>query len=307
MLRFIVNPAAKSGRGLECMDQISRALDKAGAAYEVYETKGPGHIAHLAAELAQKGTSLLGIVGGDGTLNELVSQNPAALPPILYVPYGSGNDFARGIRLKVNAENAPAIAVDSSSLSPAPVDIGQAVVAGSKPRRFLVSGGIGFDAAVCFDLEKGKVKKNLNRFHLGFLSYLVLGIKNMLSCPLAEGELIINDGEERIIINNLAFMSAQNLPYEGGGFYFAPKAVSHDGKLDLCIMTAKNHFRFILLLIGSVLKGRHIKMKGVRYIQCKKAHLILDRELPVHTDGEAIAHTRDIIFQTDSATISVMQ
>lgn len=307
MLRFIVNPAAKSGRGRDCMDQISKSLDLAGVEYEVYETEAPGHAGHLAVQLAEKGTTLLGVVGGDGTLNELVSVDPSSLPPVFYVPYGSGNDFARGIKLKVNADNAPSLAVNSSSLKASPVDIGQAIVENGIPHRFLVSGGIGFDAAVCFDLEKGTVKKKLNRLHLGFLSYLILGIKNMLTCPLAEGTLNINDGEEILPIKHLAFMSAQNLPYEGGGFYFAPRAVSHDGKLDLCVMTAKNHFRFILLLIGTVLKGRHIKMKGVHYIQCRKARLTLDRALPVHTDGETIAYTNDVIFQTDSAAISVLQ
>lgn len=307
MLRFIVNPAAKSWRGRECMESIAEALDEARVPYESVETTAPGQIGRLAEDLSGKDTHLLGVIGGDGTLDELVRGNTALYPPIFYVPYGSGNDFARGINLAVNKENAPALAVDPSSLTPKPVDIGRAQAKGQPLRRFIVSGGIGFDAAVCWDLENGKVKSFLNKLRLGRLSYLVIGAINMLTCPLAGGELIINDGEKTIPVKRLAFMSAQNLPYEGGGFYFAPKAVSHDGLIDLCVVMPRNHFMFIFYLVCSLFKGAHIKRKGVTYIQCRSARLKLDRPLYYHTDGEIGEATDEIEFRTDDATIRILQ
>ncbi|MBO4839412.1 MAG: hypothetical protein J5493_08620 [Lachnospiraceae bacterium] len=307
MLRFIVNPAARSWHGRECMEKIGKALDAAGIPYEAVETKAPRQVGILAEKLSGPDTEMLGVIGGDGTLNELVSGNTAAYSPIFYVPYGSGNDFARGIGLKVNEENAPALAVDHSSLTPKTVDIGFAHAKGQPARRFIVSGGIGFDAAVCWDLEKGGIKKALNKIHLGKLTYLVYGIKNLLTCPLAHGELILNDGEKTLPIRRLAFMSAQNLPYEGGGFYFAPKAVSHDGLIDLCIVTPRNHFMFIVYLACSLFQGAHLKRKRVTYIQCRSAKLKLDRPLYYHTDGEIGDAVDEIEFRTDPATIRVMQ
>ena len=308
MLRFIVNPAAKSWRGRSCMEKIAAALEAASIPFEVVETSRPKETGLLAEQLSEKAdTKVLGVIGGDGTLDELVDGNTALYPPIFYVPFGSGNDFARGIGLKVNSDNAPQLAVDMSSLSPRPVDIGCCQAKGQDVRRFIVSGGIGYDAAVCWDLEKGKVKRVLNRIHLGRLCYLVVGIKNLFTCPLAEGTLIINDGEETIPIRNLAFMSAQNLPFEGGGFHFAPKALAHDGLIDLCIVMPRNHAMFIFYLFCSLFKGAHIKRKGVRYIQCRSARLSLKQPLHYHTDGEIGEATSEIEFRTDDASIRVMQ
>ena len=308
MLRFIVNPAAKSWRGRSCMERIAAALEAASVPFEAVETSHPKETGKLAEQLSLKpDTRILGVIGGDGTLDELVDGNTALYPPIFYVPFGSGNDFARGIGLKINSDNAPQLAVDMSSLSPRPVDIGYCRAKGQDARRFIVSGGIGYDAAVCWDLEKGKVKRILNRIHLGRLCYLVVGIKNLLTCPLAEGTLIINDGEETIPIRNLAFMSAQNLPFEGGGFHFAPKALAHDGLIDLCIVMPRNHAMFIFYLFCSLFRGAHIKRKGVRYILCRSARLSLNQPLHYHTDGEIGEATSEIEFRTDEATIRVMQ
>ena len=307
MFHFIVNPAAKSWHGRECMEKIAEALRAAGTAYEVHETEKAGQTARLAHDLAAQGADRIGLIGGDGTLNELIREEAASLPPVFYVPFGSGNDFARGIKLKVNSQNAPELAVDPSSLTPGKVDIGRAEAGDGSLHRFIVSGGIGFDAAVCWDLDNGTIKKKLNRIRLGFLGYLFLGIKNMFGCPLAGGKLVINDGEQELPIRKLAFLSAHNLPYEGGGFFFAPKAVSHDGLIDLCVVTARNHLRFIIVLFGSVFGGRHIRMKGVHYIRCRKAELSLDRPLYYHTDGEVGGKTDRIVFRTDEDTLTVLQ
>ncbi len=307
MLRFIVNPAARSWHGRECMEKIEQALAEAGIPYEATETKAPRETGRLAEQLSGPDTEMLGVIGGDGTLNELISGNTEVYSPIFYVPYGSGNDFARGIGLKVNGDSAPALAVDHSSLSPKPVDIGSAHAKGQPARRFIVSGGIGFDAAVCWDLEKGRIKKALNRLHLGKLSYLFYGLKNLLTCPLTDGELVINDGEKVIPVRRLAFMSAQNLPYEGGGFHFAPKAVSHDGLIDLCVVMPRNHFMFIVYMVCSLFGGAHIRRRGVTYLQCRSAKLTLSRPLYYHTDGETGEAVDEIEFRTDSATIRVMQ
>ncbi len=307
MIRFILNPAAKSWHAGSCMKAISQALEQAGISHEVRETTHPGHIAQLAGELSQLDTDMLGVVGGDGTLNELAAGPVESYPPVFYVPYGSGNDFARGIGLPINAKNAPSLAVDHSNLSPRAVDIGLAQVPGRADRRFMVSGGIGFDAAVCADMLKGKLKKRLNRLKLGFLTYFFYGIKNMLFCPLVGGTLTLDGGKKVLEFKNMAFLSAHNLPYEGGGFYFAPKALPGDGQLDLCLITARNHFRFILCLAASVFKGRHIKMKGVHYLRCQKAELQLDQALWMHTDGELGEKTDRIVFQTADIKISIMQ
>ena len=310
MFPFIVNPAAKSWHSKAYAEKIREALDEAGIENEFLYTEAPGMTGTLAGRFNQTQNpeiKQLGLIGGDGTLNELVNGLPEdPLPPLFYIPYGSGNDFARGFQLPVTETNGPEMAVKAASLKPRTVDIGRLSVNGGQPSRFIVSGGIGFDAAVCFDMLHNNVKKKLNRLHLGFLSYLVLGIKNMFGCPLANGTLVLDDGEQTIPLKKLAFLSAHNLPYEGGGFFFGPKASAQDGLIDICAVTARNHLRFIVCLFGSLFKGRHIRMKGVYYFQCRKAELTLDTPLDIHTDGEVHEKSARVSFEVDPAKIRIL-
>jgi YegS/Rv2252/BmrU family lipid kinase len=311
MFPFIVNPAAKSWHSKAYAEKIRQALNDAGIENAFYYTEKPGMTGELAARFVTDGPEAperLGLIGGDGTLNELVNGLPdGPLPPLFYIPYGSGNDFARGFQLPVTESNGPEMAVKASSLEAQTVDIGQLSINGQAPCRFIVSGGIGFDAAVCFDMLHNSIKKKLNRLHLGFLAYLVLGIKNMFGCPLANGTLIINDGEQTVPLKKLAFMSAHNLPYEGGGFFFGPQASAQDGLIDICAVTAQNHFRFICCLFASLFKGRHVRMKGVYYFRCRKAELTVDKPLDVHTDGEVHEKSTRVCFAVDSAKIRILK
>lgn len=309
MYRFIVNPAAMGWHSREEWDKIAAKLDKAGIKYETYLTERPGHATELAEKLcAMADTELLGAFGGDGTLNEVAAGYDCEKQiPIFFIPCGSGNDFARGIRLKVTKENAAEYLTDLSRLTAKPVDIGTMKAGDLPERRFVVSAGTGFDAAVCYDMTWHPIKKKLNDLHLGGAGYVILGLKNMLGCPLTDGRLSINSGEKVMDLRKIAFISAHNLPYEGGGFHFAPKATSDDGCIDLCIMTAPLHLWFICCLFGSVFGGRHLKMAGVQYIQCRSAELELSRSLYVHTDGEVPGKYNTVSFKTNENRMTVYQ
>ena len=93
-------------------------------------------------------------------------------------------------------------------------------------RRFLVSAGIGFDAAVCQAARDSRLRSRLG--HMGFrrFSYLLLGISQFFKCRSSRGYIVL-DGVKRVEFNNILFISCHIQPSEGGGFVFAPKA---DGK-----------------------------------------------------------------------------
>lgn len=298
MYRFIVNPAAGSWHGKQEWEKIEDRIRRLPLTYEVYYTEYAGHAGELARSLGKlPDTELLGVVGGDGTLNEFAQgYDCERAVPVFYIPNGSGNDFARGLKLKVDRETAADYLADLSLLTLSPVDIGSVTAPGRPKKRYMVSSGIGFDAAVCYDMLSSTVKKKLNDLHMGKLAYLLVGIKNMFGCPLVKGSLTA-DGEEQAF-THLAFLSAHNLPYEGGGFFFAPKAVTGDGRIDLCLVTARNHLGFITRLAGSVFKGRHIRMKGVSYLQCREAALRLEKPLCLHADGEVLGFYSEVSFRT---------
>ncbi|MFA9375537.1 MAG: hypothetical protein ACERKZ_02170 [Lachnotalea sp.] len=58
----------------------------------------------------------------------------------------------------------------------AQIDIGE-VITSEETRKFVVSSGIGFDAEICHEALDSKIKKILNKFKLGKLTYVGIALK----------------------------------------------------------------------------------------------------------------------------------
>lgn len=135
---FIINPKARSGMGMKAWQKIESELKARHINYRVYLTKRRGHAAKTAAFItADDKRHTIVVLGGDGTVNEVV--NGIKRPDLItfgYIPIGSSNDFARGLKLPKDPMKAL-----QSVLSPKKVisaDVGQISREG-KSRRFIVS------------------------------------------------------------------------------------------------------------------------------------------------------------------------
>ncbi|WP_434311338.1 diacylglycerol/lipid kinase family protein [Hominifimenecus sp. rT4P-3] len=291
MLRFIINPHSRSGKGKKIWENLKSLLPQ-DLIYQQFFTEYPGHGSKLAAQLTkekEEPAPIVTIMGGDGSLNEALNGFHMENAPVLgYLPTGSGNDFARGMKLPADPAQALAHILNPKYFYQ--LDYG-AVCYGDKARpasrRFLVSCGMGYDAAVCHQMNQTKIKKLLNAVHMGKISYLIIGIQQIIHCRFTDGTLKV-DKQASIPLKNIAFISCHNLPYEGGGFPFAPGAKVDDGYLDLCIVTAKSRLRFTAVLFTAMLGGRHTRLNGVKLIRCREASLRLNAPLPLHTDGEVL-------------------
>ena len=92
----VINPRAGAGSAARQLPALRKGLSSLGIEHEFLETRGPGHATSLAIQAIERGCTLLGVVGGDGTLNE-VSQayveadgTPRSGPPLALLPCGTG-------------------------------------------------------------------------------------------------------------------------------------------------------------------------------------------------------------------------
>ena len=183
MYHFVINPHSRSGKAYQIWLRIQAKLKKQHIEFDAHLTEKPGHARELATMLTtpvddddQEPRTLI-ILGGDGTLNEVINGLTFLVPITLgYIPTGSGNDFARSMRLSKKPDK-----VLKHLLNPKYhpyIDYGIVTYGTQAPvhRRFAVSCGIGYDAGVCEALLTSKVKEWFNRIHLGKLSYLIVGI-----------------------------------------------------------------------------------------------------------------------------------
>ena len=299
MYHFVINPHSKSGKAYQIWLKLQQKLKKKNIAFDAYLTERPGHAKELAAMLTTpkdetdtEGRTLI-ILGGDGTLNEVVNGLTFRVPTTLgYIPTGSGNDFARSMHLSKKPDQ-----VLKHLLNPKYhpyIDYG-IVTYGSSDlihRRFAVSCGIGMDAEVCRDLLTSKVKAIFNKLHIGKLSYLIIGIKRVLLLKTCDGYIDL-DQHKRVNLRKVAFISTHIQRYEGGGFLFAPAANANDGLLDICVIGNTNRLKVIPVLLASLF-GKHVNMKGVQHFRCREASIHMNRPLCTHVDGEVLEMQTDL-------------
>ena len=106
MLYIIVNPASRSGRGAEIWSEFESILKDSSIVYKAFKTK-KGGIKTVEKELLSlvskdKDRPVVGVLGGDGTVNETINVLTDVLAKIrlVYFPTGSSNDLARALDIQ---------------------------------------------------------------------------------------------------------------------------------------------------------------------------------------------------------------
>ena len=364
---ILINPSAKGGRGLVLWKKIEAYLKEKNIRYEVIFTKSSEHLRLVVEKLCEHKDSRLIVLGGDGTLNQVVTSiTDFDALRVGYIPTGSGNVFARDLGLssdpietldiilrdetvhvfdvgtleylapvsegseKKSADDS--MAPPSSVVAPETADVASesdSVKAGSEEisdnredvtlpltlhdkapaftqtRRFVVSSGIGFDAAVCEGVAKSKAKRILGKLGLAKLVYLFIALKLILSNKNNPCSIIMDDNET-LTVNKILFTAAFIHTYEGGGFPFAPDADASDGLFDICAAGDISNLTFLTNGLPLAMKGRHYELEKVHHYLCKKLEIITDKPLFVHTDGEVLAQSNHIVMRCEEKKLKML-
>ena len=299
MFYLICNPTSRSGNLDGAEARLRNALEKNGIPYRLAHTRYQGHAAKLAKKVCQyaaedgKPASLI-VLGGDGTINEAINGiTDFSLIRFGVVPSGSGNDFLRGLGVNGSTDEIISQVLKNEFVRAA--DVGELTCeteSGPLIRRFGVSAGIGFDAAICEEIDRSPVKSVLNKVRLGQLSYGVIGVKQVITAPHVSCEIELENGYIAKA-DRLLFTAVMNLPFEGGGYPFGPKAKPDDGLLDLMVADSVGGIS-ALLLFPKAKSGKLEGTKGISFLKCAKAAIRTDAPLWVHTDGETLCKTANL-------------
>ncbi len=290
MYYFIVNYSGGSGRGRKAWRDISGVLKERKIPFRAWRTKGPGHATRLAAMIvsrygSQEAPVRLIVVGGDGTINEVLNGIPHFGRVYLgVVPTGSGNDFVRGNHLP--KKRIPALLGILEADRPERVDLGIVSADGGSPRIFGISSGLGLDAEVCKKALQSKQKKLLNSFGLGKLTYLLLTVESLFTMHTVSGRVIYDGDMEQVLrMRRLIFLAGMNLCWEGGGVPMAPHADTGNGMIASCI--ADNIPKWLTFLELPVLVlGKQKWLRGFTLRSSRTLDIRLDEPAVLHIDGE---------------------
>src|SRR6476661_1522161 len=241
------------------------------------------------------------VFGGDGTVHRHLPQLVKLQLPVLVVPHGSGNDFARALQLRTVDDALSAWRKFVSGRgSVRQVDLGVIVpvvspdaggataphgpVAG---RYFGCVGGVGLDVEVA--RRANRLPRALRRRGGYLLSLLPalsgfhpVGVK--VQASLGEASLSTRYAGSAMLV---AFA---NTPTYGGGIRIAPHARLDDGRLEVCVVEAMAKVR-LLRLFPSVFSGRHLTLAEVKYFQAHRLRIETEEPAEVYADGEYVCST----------------
>lgn len=295
MYEFIVNPNARNGLGIKIWRKLEQRLQCRCVEYAAHLTQQQGDARDISSRLTdnkEMSDCVIIVVGGDGTLNEVLdgmSISPAVT--LGYIPIGP-NDFARSLRLPRRPGACLKRILGGGQIKMMDYGVLTYGSGSMEHRRFLVSTGIGVNAAACCDVTVTGLKQKLSGLHLEKLSYILAGIKQTIRSKSVKGYLVL-DGIKRVEFNHLYLISAHIHPYEAGGFKLAPKASCCDGQLTVCVIHNARKIRLVPIFIRSRV-GSLGKDRGVRFYDCREVALHLDQARAVHVDGESCGSQTDL-------------
>ena len=223
---IIVNPASRSGKGMRIwQEQVEPALIRENITYNCYFSEKAGDVTKLTRGILAGETDYpvnLILLGGDGTVNEAIQGIPEpggneSCVTLGYIPTGSSNDLARDIGVPTSPDKALDLILHTGRALP--MDLGSLTFPDGEKRRFIVSCGIGYDAAVCEDILHSKLKKVMNRIGLGKLTYLGIALKILFSTKAVPARLTL-DGGKSVDMGQLL-----SVPFIIAGIWFIVRAV----------------------------------------------------------------------------------
>lgn len=282
-VHFIVNEQAGGKKGKRIWRQVQR---KIAFPYELLLTTGPlAASRYVQAIERQMEAQLIVVIGGDGTIHEVVNGAQGRDDLIVsFMKAGSGNDFARGIQNFNSYEEIVSFMQKSERLKKW-IDVAT-VQSNYVNKSFVNNCGLGFDAYVCSLVNQSKVKKFFNQLRLGKLSYVYVMIKALFTYKPFQLELEI-DGQSKKHFDNVWFVAVSNQPYFGGGMKISPDSKIDDGQLEITVVHALPSWRFLLLFF-TVYNGSHLNYKEVVYMSAKEIRCTISEPVHCHTDGEVV-------------------
>ncbi len=264
--KIIANPVAGRGKAKSAISRTQELFARRGAVYDLEFTSGPKE----AGKIARAATGEFDVVvalGGDGTVNEVVQGLINTPTPLAVIPRGSGNDFAKALKIPRDLEAAvDAVFTGTERI----IDAGKI-----NDTYFANSVGIGFDAAVT------RESRSIERLK-GIPLYLTAVIKALGRYKPVPMTITLDDDR---VSQEVFLVTVGNGTTCGGGFVLTPHAVLNDGLLDVTIVDPMGVFT-VLRHLPAVFSGT---IDSSPYASLRRATRVLvesSRPVPVHVDGE---------------------
>jgi len=285
----IVNPNAGKRKGEKDWLEIAAQLTAAGIEYASVFTEHRGHAVMLTRKYVENGYRNIIVVGGDGTLNEVVNgiftqaRVPSEKITLAMIPVGTGNDWCRMFNIPGDYKQAIKLITKRKIFTQDTGTIKYISSEGEEKTRYFINmAGMGFDALVA---KKTNKQKDLGKSNP--MSYVV-NILSSLFVYTSTKVTILLDGEK--VISDIFSMSVGICQYNGGGMKQAPDALPDDGLFDLTLIKPIGKFKIIRNII-KLFDGSFTNLPEVSTFRSSKIIIHSEPPMFMEADGESLGHT----------------
>ena len=294
---ILINPHAAGGRALKLLPGIHAWCQSHASPSKPTRIEAPETIASALTLLSNlPAQSRVVVVGGDGTLHQMLPALIQAQHEVGLVPYGSGNDCARAWGLyNMSWQDALRFALTGV---PHRIDVGSVAINQDPAHFFHSSLAIGFDASVGNRALAGpSYLRGLPRYLLATFREL----HNLRNWPLD----IQVDGQ-RVIEANCLLASSLNTSTYGAGMPAVPHALIDDGQLNLLVAKEFNRLQ-TLLMLPRLLTGTHLSHPRIKCQPYHAALITSSVNVPVAADGEPLGDARNITLKVMPQALQVVK
>jgi len=274
---FLVNPASANGKTGKRWAQIARAAHAAGLRGEAVFSERRGQLRELAREAADEGANLLVVVGGDGTVHEVVNGVAGREGvELALIPRGTGWDFARTHGVPKRLDEALRIAREGEARA---FDLGWATyrsdgVDGSA--WFANMASVGMSGAVA-------AKANATTKALGGKTSYLLALAAVFARWKNVRLNVAVDDERREALMEDCIVALGR--YLAGGMMITPDAEPDDGLFDVLVIGDMTRSELVRVM-PKIYRGTHLPHPKGEVLRGTTVTIDADEPMPIQLDGE---------------------
>jgi YegS/Rv2252/BmrU family lipid kinase len=273
---FLVNPASGNGSTGKRWPRLRERARELGLAGDALLSERPGHLTDLAREAART-HGLLVVVGGDGTLNEVVNGIAGTDVEVAVIPSGTGRDFGRTYRIPERLDDAVRVALSGKTKT---VDIGR-VTFREGARLYANIGSVGMSGAVA--RRANSMSKALG----GRTTFYYALVREFVSWRNTEVTVTLDGDTRRGRMHDVIVANGR---WHAGGMKLAPDAKPCDGLFDVVLIGDITKLDFVTTS-PKLYSGGHVGHPRVEVLRSATVRVDAAEPLPLELDGEQVGTT----------------
>ena len=273
-INFLVNPISGNTKKDEILRLVHTEMQGKEIPFELIFTNATGDYDFIKDKIENEAITDIVIIGGDGTVNQVVSALRDTKIRFGIIPVGSGNGLALAAGIPKKPIDAIQLILNGEAT---PIDA------------FLINeqfscmlSGVGFDAQVAHDFS--------TKASRGLLTYTQQSLINYFKAHPYQFEISV---ENFSFFTDAYFISIANSNQFGNNFTIAPKASLNDGLLDIVVVQKMNKAKMPFAVLKQI-RGNNkltelvenLSRSNILYFQTNALTIKNNKYAPFHIDGE---------------------